>query len=537
MDDAVKVAGGIGTLVPLAPGASVSPDQVLFESRGVVLVLGDDARAGEVAQVVARHHRTVVFAPGVDAQEFGPRITAVGRRVTAVRGHLGAFQAEVRSAAGVSDIGVASPNPNRFFDIVLDLSQQPLMAAELAPLGYFAPAEDSAARATAMESMRSLLGRFTTPRYLAYQPELCAHGARGLRGCTRCLNVCSAQAIVSAADTIRVDPHLCQGCATCTLACPSGALSFKFPSREALGERLHLTLRGHDPAGVTLIAHAGVLGDAALAAMVKHKALSFAVNPLPAFGEELWLRALTLGVDSLVLVDDGTLLEKSRVTMAARVAQMRAMLAALGQAQERLVWLCQGELVHWLDAHSRNAKVEGVLAAQSASVASTRRSKRLASLDALRPLGACGAASAPVDLPVGASYGEVRVNPRRCTLCFACAQLCPSGALMANNAKTLQLLFRESACVQCGLCVQGCPEKALALHARLAPITLTETVSRVLHQDQPLACKSCGTPFISRRLLTSSLERLKNHPLLAKGGREALLTCPACRQREMLNLS
>lgn len=533
----MTASGRADALTALAPGASVSPDQVLFESRGVVLVLGDDARAGEAAQELARHHRTVVFAPGVDALEFGPRITAVGRRVTAVRGHLGAFQAEVRSAAGPSDVGAASPNPNRFFDIVLDLSQQPLMAAELAPLGYFAPAEDSAARATAIESMRSLLGRFTRPRHLSYHPELCAHGARGLRACTSCLNVCSAQAIVSAADTIRVDPHLCQGCATCTLACPSGALSFKFPSREALGERLLHTLRGCDSAEATLIAHAGVLDDAALAAMVKHKALSFAVDPLPAFGEELWLRVLTLGVGTLVLLDDGTLLEKSRITMATRVTQVRAMLAALGQAQERLVWLSQDELALWLDAHSRHAKVEGVLPAQSAAVVSTGRSKRLASLGALRELSFAVGASTNVDLPVGASYGEVRVNPRRCTLCFACSQLCPTGALVANNAKTQQLLFRESACVQCGLCVRGCPEKALALHARLAPMTLTETASRVLQQDQQLACKSCGTPFISRRLLTSSLERLKNHPLLAKDGREALLTCPACRQREILNLS
>jgi Pyruvate/2-oxoacid:ferredoxin oxidoreductase delta subunit len=147
-------------------------------------------------------------------------VTAVGVRVNALHGRLGAFRAEVAALQGMKDIGAASPNDDGLFDLVLDLGRQPLVTAAVAPLGYFAPGLDASACAAGIETMRTLVGSFTKPRYFKYQAELCAHGASGLTGCTRCLDVCSAAAITSAGDRIRVDPHLCQGCAACSLACP-----------------------------------------------------------------------------------------------------------------------------------------------------------------------------------------------------------------------------------------------------------------------------------------------------------------------------
>jgi ferredoxin len=537
----------MGALTPLPRGATASPEVVLFESLGTVLVLGDDAGVGDVAEIVARNHRTVVFAPGIEARAFGSHVTAVGRQVTAVRGHLGAFQAEVRSASGVSDIGAASPNPNRFFDLILDLSSQPLWPSAVAPLGYFAPGESASARSAAIESLSTLVGRFTKPRYFSYQSELCAHGARGLQGCRRCLDVCSAQAITSAGNTIRVDPNLCQGCATCALACPTGALSFKFPSRDSLGKRLEQELVSAGATKPVLIVHSSTLSEQAQASILQHGALSFVVDPLPAFGEELWLRALALGAGTLVLVADAPLASKSRSLIESRVAQMHAMLPVLGMSGELLVWLEERDLPSWLGGRSAklrapvltpqadmSADVTRRANAQSASP-SWHRYKRLAWIDDLRLLGSIASESDVAALPAGASFGAVRINSQRCTLCFACTNLCPTSALKAVDEKAQQLVFQESACVQCGLCVVGCPEKALSLQARFAPQALAQMTRTVLHQDQQMACTSCGTPFISRRLLASSLERIKAHPILAKGGRKALMTCPACRQRDMIN--
>jgi len=539
----------MGALTALARGTTASPEVVLFESLGTVLVLGDDASVGEVTEIVARNHRTVVFAPGIEARAFASHVTAVGRQVTAVRGHLGAFQAEVRSASGVSDIGAASPNPSRFFDLVLDLSSQPLWTSAVAPLGYFAPGESASARAAAIESLSALVGQFTKPRYFSYQADLCAHGARDLQGCNRCLDVCSAQAIASAGKTIRVDPNLCQGCATCTLACPTGALSFKFPTRDALGKRLEQTLSNPDAAKTVLMVYSSQLAASVQATIAQQGVLSLVVDPLPAFGDELWLRALALGAGTLVLVADELLSPKSRSAIESRVLQMHAALPTLGMARDRLVWLQESDLARWLDEYGakplgargqnefESASSGGRPVSMPSASPSWARYKRLAWIDDLRLLGASVGAETTAVLPAGSSFGQVRVNVQRCTLCFACINLCPTSALRAVDAKTQQLVFQESACVQCGLCVVGCPEKALSLHARFAPQTLANMTRTVLHQDEQLACTSCGTPFISRRLLASSLARLKDHPVMATGGREALMTCPSCRQREMLSPS
>ena len=129
----------IATLTPLAPNTTAPSDAVRFESRGAVLVIGDDASIAEVVNAVAQHHRTAAFAPGIDRVRFGSRVTTVGSRVAALHGRFGAFRAEVRGPEGMKDIGAASPNRDGLFDLVLDLSRQPLVAAEVAPLGYFAP--------------------------------------------------------------------------------------------------------------------------------------------------------------------------------------------------------------------------------------------------------------------------------------------------------------------------------------------------------------------------------------------------------------
>ena len=528
----------IATLTPLAPNTTAPPDAVRFESRGAVLVIGDDAGIGEAVNAVAQHHRTAAFAPGIDAVDFGSRVTSVGARVAALHGHLGAFRAEVRGPEGMKDIGAASPNRDGLFDLVLDLGRQPLVAAEVAPLGYFAPGPDAAARAAAIDTMRTLVGSFTKPRYFNYQAELCAHGASGLTGCTRCLDVCSTTAITSAGSQIRVDPYLCQGCATCTLACPTGALSFRLPTRDILRRRLADALRSPSaPPRPVLVVHGQAQAEAVRGVAGARAVLPLAADPLPAFGEELWLEAFTLGAQAVVLLDDERLASASRAPIAKRVAQARLLLQSLGVPAHRLVFVPVDGLASWLDDLARSADAPAGDESGTPSAAAPlapAATKRLALLDAFGRLGSGDAAVAPVELPAGACFGEVVVDRKRCTLCFACVNLCPTGALSSDAGGAPRLRFAEDACVQCGLCERGCPEKAVSLRPRFRPQASARGATRVLNEDELLACTTCGTPFISRKLLASSFERIKDHPVLAKGGRARLMTCPACRQIALL---
>lgn len=526
----------IATLTPLAPNTTALPDAVLFESRGAVLVIGDDAGIALVVEEVAKHHRTTVFAPGIDEVRFSTRVTAVGTRVAVLQGRFGAFRGQVRGPEGMKDIGAASPNRDGLFDLVLDLGRQPVVALDVAPLGYFAPGPDPVARADAIQVLQTLIGSFTKPRYFHYQAELCAHGASGLTGCTRCLDVCSAAAITSAGHEIRVDPYLCQGCASCTLACPTGALSFMLPTRDALRRRLAEALRSHPPQPV-LVVHGKGQAEALQSATGVDELLAMVVDPLPAFGEEQWLDAFALGATAVALVDDAALAPASRALIGTRVAQTRVLLQSLGIAPRRLGFMPVEELATWHSglpgraaARPSDVAEASVPVHAAAALPPSQPTKRLTLLDTITRLGADAAAGAPTDLPAGACFGEVVVDRKRCTLCFACANLCPTGALSSDDGGTLRLRFAEDACVQCGLCERGCPEKAVSLRPRFRPQASVRGATRVLNEDALLACTTCGTPFISRKLLASSFERLKDHPVLAQGGRERLMTCPACRQ-------
>jgi ferredoxin len=528
----------IASLTPLLPNSTPPPDAVLFESRGAVLILGDDAAIADVVDAVAQHHRAAVFAPGIDALRFGPRVTVVGTRVSALHGRFGAFRGDVRGPQGMKDIGAASPNRDGLFDLVLDLGRQPLIAAAVAPLGYFAPGADATARGAVVDAMRLLVGSFIKPRYFQYRAEWCAHGASGVRGCTRCLEVCSTSAITSAGEQIRVDPYLCQGCATCTLACPTGALSFRQPSSEQLRQQLAEALsRAVTSTPALLVVHGASQAEAVQQAVGERPVLTLAADPLPAFGEELWLEAFALGAQGVVLLDGEHMAPASRELIAARVATAGLQLQALGVPAHRLRFMPVDGLADWLDAQTRSPGAAARAPARAAPAAgppARPAAKRLAQLASLAQLAQGAAAVTMTELPADACFGEVRVDRKRCTLCFACTNLCPTGALSSDEGGMPRLRFAEDACVQCGLCDKGCPEKAISLHPRFRPHASLHGATRVLHEDELMPCTSCGTPFISRKLLASSFQRIQDHPVLAQGGRARLMTCPACRQRALL---
>ena len=527
----------VAGLTPLAPGAGVAAsDAVVFESRGVALVVGDDASVAPHAATLARALKVVVCAPGVQEVAGLPRgVVAIGGRIAAITGHLGAFTARAVTGPDASaDLGGFSPNADHAFDLVLDLSREPHFPQLVPPLGYFAPRADPVALAQAIAAMPALVGRFAKPRFFEFAPDLCAHGAKGKTGCTRCLDVCSAAAIRSAGDVVAVDPYLCQGCATCTLACPTGALSFRHPARGALVADTASVLEEARADGVTapvLVVHAPALADTVRGIGLPAEARTIEVASLPAFGEELWLTALAQGAAGVLLVTDATLPSAARTLLEERLAVVRSLIDAVG---------ARGEFVA---AVTLDAVHEAVVAASTAANVATRvtaanpralkRALVFAGLDTL----AQGRIAAPAALPAGAPFGDVDVDRNACTLCHACVNLCPTSALVAERSPVPKLLFIEANCVQCGLCEVGCPEQAITLRPRIAANPVERNAARLLHEDELASCTSCGAPFIGRTLLASSLARIKDFPgLTDAGGIDRLKLCPACRQRAAMQV-
>jgi len=55
---------------------------------------------------------------------------------------------------------------------------------------------------------------------------------------------------------------------------------------------------------------------------------------------------------------------------------------------------------------------------------------------------------------------DVKRNDTRCTNCGVCVTLCPTKALVYDNA-TYRVNFYDNKCIACELCIKACPVRAM----------------------------------------------------------------------------
>jgi len=135
-----------------------------------------------------------------------------------------------------------------------------------------------------------------------------------------------------------------------------------------------------------------------------------------------------------------------------------------------------------------------------------------------------------IGLPAASPFGNVVVDPGKCTVCLACVGACPAGALL-DNPERPQLRFIEKNCVQCGLCETTCPEDAITLAPRLwlADDGRARKQARVLHEAQPYRCVRCGKPFGTLAAIEAMIGRLAGHAMFQGAAAERLKMCGDCR--------
>jgi len=513
------------TLSPVPDERAAPRASVLYRSRGVVLVAGDDASALAAASDLARTLKVVMFAPGAVPGDLQANPLIVGGRIASLEGRLGDFRATARASEAEVDIGGFSQNSDRRFDLVLDLQAAPLLQRSVSPPGYFAPAGGELAGT--LEAIRALVGTFSKPIFFDYAEELCAHGAQGYKGCTRCLSVCGAGAIRSDGDRIAVDPHLCQGCAACTLACPTGALSFRDPSRADLLARLDNAIAGTRRANEppVVVVHARAQAAFVEPLLAGGNGVALEVEPLAAFGEETWFGALAQGARGVVIVAEADSPIETRSLFVDRVALARTVLAVAGLPADAV----------------RMVEPDG-LARALADAPPGREARSAGALDAARKRGVLTDALAriestagfvPTALPLGAPLGAISVDRGKCTLCQACANLCPTGAIRYGEQPVPRLSLVEEACVQCGICEAACPEDAIALAPRITHAETRRNV-QLLHEGELARCPQCDAAFISARLLDASIAKTASLMPLAPEAEKRMRLCFDCRRRATL---
>ena len=141
-----------------------------------------------------------------------------------------------------------------------------------------------------------------------------------------------------------------------------------------------------------------------------------------------------------------------------------------------------------------------------------------------------------VPLPEGAPFGTVAVSAA-CTLCTACAAVCPTAALSIAGAGS-ELRFKEADCIQCGQCHQVCPERAVDLYPRMVAASPPHTARRLLHSEVPFDCIECGQPFATAGMVQKMIASLDRHWMYRKEREMRLLKmCRDCRVKALFQAS
>jgi len=453
-------------------------------------------------------------------------------------------------AAGAIDFERAAEEQAERFDLVLDLQDAAQIDLHQPPQGYF-HASDDAALLAAVLRLRESAGEFEKAKFFDYKQKICAHTRNGQIGCTACIDVCSAAAIRSDAQTkgrtgaggIVVEPHLCVGCGACTTVCPSGAISYATPRPDAQGRRIRTLLSTYQRAGgvdAALLIHSRAGGARLIDALGRAARTDAAVRGMPArvlpldvwhtasIGIELWLAAIAFGASQVWVLMTDEEAGAYRDAVAAQMQVAQAILAGLGFAGEHFRIISATDAAA-LDAGLRASPAQRIAQAASFTVQADKRATLDLALEHL--LAQAPVVPDAIALPAGPSpLGSLVVDADRCTMCLSCVGACPEAAL-ADNPDALQLRFIERNCVQCGLCASTCPEQAITLAPRLwlADAGKARKQSRVLNEVEPYRCIRCGKPFGTPKGIELMLAKLGAHPMFQGAAAERLKMCADCR--------
>ncbi len=525
-------------------GEATPTSLVSFSSSGVLAMVGPLPSALAVAEDLKEVDACLIVAtdggdPGkTDVREIGGRsIPIVYGKPTAIAGFLGKFEITIVRDDSEIDLAKAMELPGGAVDMVLDLLREPLLTAELLPPGYFAPRGDGIALDAACRSIQGLTGQFEKPQYVLYDPDICAHGARGITGCRRCLDVCPADALSTAGERISVEAHLCQGMGSCSSACPTGALSYAYPNRVNTLNGLRRVLAEFRKQGepiADVVFFGGEANAPSLSNCLQHlpdHVIPWKSEEVGNTGPEVWLSAIAYGARSITVV---TVPETPQSVLASadrQVREVNAVLTGLGWPSEtvRVIAVEEDAVPNWTNPGANQDVLAAFKPATYAGIENKRTVLR-AAIDHL--VAQAGDAPAEISLPAGTPFGEVHVDTEKCTLCMGCVAVCPAGAILDNKDRPC-LSFIEWNCVQCGLCENTCPEKAISLNARLLTDSNIRMERRVLNEEEPFKCLGCGKPFTTQSMIQKMEEKLAGHRMFEGDKMRRLKLCEDCRVKEM----
>lgn len=521
------------------------PATVSYQSQGRLLLVGPEDSIRRAASLLPQGvmptllvTESVHDAEAADLEaifEATAALDALTLREPSLTGYLGQFQltglngqGERISLAALCFPQQATVGSEPRFDLVADLGRVPLFALERPPVGYLSFSDDTDL-AERLAELCALTGIFDKPRYFRLDPEACAFTARGVPGCSRCLDVCPTDALKPINGRIQIDPHLCQGFGSCASACPTGAIGYHQPDANTSGDYLLRLLKHYREAG-------GEAPQLLIAGESEREWVETELTRLPAnwlpvwveesasLGIESWFAALAYGASAvhIALGDDAP--ESVRALVERELASAAVLLAGAGLAADRIALFNPDvELDKPISGPPAAALLEKPLKGD-------KRENLFAAFDALWQ--ANEGSREPLGVPHGAPYGSVELKESDCTLCMGCVAVCPSRALHAVG-HTPGLNFIEQDCIQCGMCEKACPEQAIVLVPRLQPVPEARRVVQSLKAEEAACCIRCGKPFAPASLIRRIQQKLAGHSHFQNEAAQRLLMCEECRVKDV----
>lgn len=376
-----------------------------------------------------------------------------------------------------------------------------------------------------------------------FTASLCAHSRSKVTGCTRCLDLCPTGAITPNGDHVAIDAEICAGCGACAAACPTGAAAYALPPADALLRRLRTLLQTYTKAGgqkAVILFHDGDHGEPLIDALARFgeglpaNVLPVRVNEVTQVGPEAFAAAFAYGAAGVHLLARA----KPRHDMSGSqsiVAASVRIAAALGFGEGLASIIETDDPASLLQ--QLHAAPQGLPTTKPASFVA-RGAKRGVLETTFRELH--HAAPNPVSvipLDKGAPFGGVTLDVEGCTLCHACVNACPTGAL-GDNPDMPMLRFSESLCVQCGLCQSTCPEKVIHIEPRL-DFDAWAAGHKVLKEEEPYPCIACNKLFGSRSAVERIIGKLQDKHWMFSGANskriDVVRMCDTCRITAVVN--
>lgn len=360
-------------------------------------------------------------------------------------------------------------------------------------------------------------GSLNYKKYLNYDRSICLYHEKRHEICGKCAEICPGKAIVKDCDRkhLTISHFACDGCGQCVRACPSGALDYTRIPRYSFAQISQF----YREATVLLLPRS--LNIQEVATNLPPKVLPLTVDTLDFLDEEHLLTLIQASNHPLIIF----------TSLLSEVAQdivdfINQVFQALFSAQAIYIIDNWDQLA---TTSTQTSPFPDTVFSLSTGNLSKKKSftQKLTNLIDTNHLGTITPGS-------NLSFGRIRIDQEKCTLCLACAQSCCLEALSVHPVDST-LRFTPSLCVACGYCQKTCPE-ADCLSMEKGSFTLSKDSfqANIVAADELIRCVECKTEYGPKKSVEKIVELMS--PLFSEDPVKlrTLYCCPDCKTKIMI---